>query len=192
VWHEFVEVFKEMNDSARIKKRSIPSKKQIELLENLVKNMTVKEREKVLNGKKPEEFTGEEMRETLDRVIAEGGDFPASEKQIGLVIKLADQLGHSLKDVAKLGEIDDINNLTGGKDGSASRLIDILIKQSQALPATEAQVKLVKKIVVREEVPLTDILSIADIVTIEEMTKQDASKIIDAIVKKNKSSKKKK
>ena len=192
VWHEFVDVFKEMNDSARIKKRSIPSKKQIELLENLVKNMTVKEREKVLNGKKPEEFTGEEMRETLDRVIAEGGDFPASEKQIGLVIKLADQLGHSLKDVAKLGEIDDINNLTGGKDGSASRLIDILIKQSQALPATEAQVKLVKKIVEREEVPLTDILSIANIVTIEEMTKQDASKIIDAIVKKNKSSKKKK
>jgi hypothetical protein len=39
---------------------------------------------------------------------------------------------------------------------------------------------------------LSDILSIANIVTIDEMTKQDASKIIDAIMKKNKSSKKKK
>ena len=132
------------------------------------------------------------MRETLDKVIAEGGDFPASEKQIALVIKLADQLGHSLNDIAKIVNIEDINTLTGGKDGTASQLIDILIKQSQALPASEAQIKLVNKLAVREEVPLTDILSIANIVSIEEMTKQDASLIIDTIMKKNKASKKKK
>jgi hypothetical protein len=77
------------------------------------------------------------------------------------------------------------------KDGSASQLIDTLIKESQALPASEAQVKLVNKLAVREEVPLSDILAIADIVTIDEMTKQDASKIIDTVMKKNKKSKKK-
>ncbi|HII41700.1 TPA: type I DNA topoisomerase [Candidatus Thalassarchaeaceae archaeon] len=191
VWHNFVDVFKEMNDAAKTKKRSIPSKKQIELLKNLTKNMTESERNKVLDGKKPEEFTGEEMRNTLDKVIADGGDFPASEKQIALVIKLADQLGHSLKDICKIVNIDDINSLTGGKDGSASQLIDTLIKESQALPASEAQVKLVNKLAVREEVPLSDILAIADIVTIDEMTKQDASKIIDTVMKKNKKSKKK-
>ncbi|DAC63510.1 MAG TPA: hypothetical protein HA357_02020, partial [Candidatus Thalassarchaeaceae archaeon] len=190
VWHNFVDVFKEMNDAAKTKKRSIPSKKQIELLKNLTKNMTESERNKVLDGKKPEEFTGEEMRNTLDKVIADGGDFPASEKQIALVIKLADQLGHSLKDICKIVNIDDINSLTGGKDGSASQLIDTLIKESQALPASEAQVKLVNKLAVREEVPLSDILAIADIVTIDEMTKQDASKIIDTVMKKNKKSKK--
>ena len=192
VWHNFVDVFKEMNEAAKIKKRSTPSKKQIELLINLTKNMTEGERNEVLNGKKPEEFTGEEMRNTLDKIIADGGDFPASEKQIALVIKLADQLGHNLKDICKIVDIDDINSLTGGKDGSASQLIDTLIKESQALPASEAQVKLVNKLTVREEVPLSDILAIADIVAIDEMTKQDASKIIDTIMKKNKKSKKKK
>ena len=192
VWHDFVDVFKEMNDVAKTKKRSIPSKRQIELLNNLVKNMSDDDIFKSLKGKKPEELTGEEMRLTLDKIIQEGGDFPASDKQMKLIIKLADQLGHNLEEICKMSETDDINKLTGGKDGTASSLIDILIKQSQLLPASEPQVKLVNKLAVREEVPLTDILSIANIVTIDEMTKQDASKIIDAIMKKNKSSKKKK
>jgi DNA topoisomerase-1 len=192
VWHDFVDVFKEMNDIAKTKKRSIPSKRQIELLNNLVKNMSDDDVFKSLKGKKPEELTGEEMRLTLDKIIQEGGDFPASDKQMKLIIKLADQLGHNLEEICKMSETDDINKLTGGKDGTASNLIDILIKQSQLLPASEPQVKLVNKLAVREEVPLSDILSIADIVSIDEMTKQDASKIIDTIMKKNKKSKKKK
>lgn len=192
VWHDFVDVFKEMNDVAKTKKRSIPSKRQIELLNNLVKNMSDDDIFKSLKGKKPEELTGEEMRLTLDKIIQEGGDFPASDKQMKLIIKLADQLGHNLEEICKMSETDDINKLTGGKDGTASNLIDILIKQSQLLPASEPQVKLVNKLAVREEVPLSDILSIADIVSIDEMTKQDASKIIDTIMKKNKKSKKKK
>ena len=192
VWHDFVDVFKEMNDVAKTKKRSIPSKRQIELLNNLVKNMSDDDVFKSLQGKKPEELTGEEMRLTLDKIIQEGGDFPASDKQMKLIIKLADQLGHNLEEICKMSETDDINKLTGGKDGTASNLIDILIKQSQLLPASEPQVKLVNKLAVREEVPLSDILSIADIVSIDEMTKQDASKIIDTIMKKNKKSKKKK
>ena len=43
----------------------------------------------------------------------------------------------------------------------------------------------------REEVPVSDILSIANIVSIEELTKKDASKIIDTVMKKNKKSRKK-
>ena len=61
----------------------------------------------------------------------------------------------------------------------------------QRVPATESQVKLINKIAIREEVPLSDILSIADIVSIEELTKKDASKIIDTVMKKNKKSRKK-
>ena len=66
-----------------------------------------------------------------------------------------------------------------------------MISESQLLPATESQVKLINKIAIREEVPLSDILSIADIVSIEELTKKDASKIIDTVMKKNKKSRKK-
>ena len=191
IWHDFVEDFEKMNDSAKTKKRSIPSKRQIELLNNLIKNMSDNEIADYLNGKKPHELTGDEMRETLDLIIKEGGNFPASDKQINLIIKLSDQLGYKLEDVCKIVDIDDINNLTGGKDGTASRVIDQLITESQSLPATESQVKLINKIATREEVPLSDILSIADIVSIEELTKKDASKIIDTVMKKNKKSRKK-
>jgi len=100
-------------------------------------------------------------------------------------------LEYKLVDVCKIVDVDDINNLTGGKDGTASTVIDQLISESQLLPATESQVKLINKIAVREEVPLSDILSIADIVSIEELTKKDASKIIDTVMKKNKKSRKK-
>ena len=191
IWHDFIENFERMNDNAKTKKRSVPSKRQIELLNNLIKNMKQNEIANYLNGKKPHELTGDEMRETLDLIIEEGGDFPASEKQINLIIKLSDQLGYKLVDVCEIVDVDDINNLTGGKDGTASRVIDQLISESQLLPATESQVKLINKIAIREEVPLSDILSIADIVSIEELTKKDASKIIDTVMKKNKKSRKK-
>ena len=100
-------------------------------------------------------------------------------------------MGYKLVDVCKIVDVDDINKLTGGKDGTASMVIDQLISESQLLPATESQVKLINKIAIREEVPLSDILSIADIVSIEELTKKDASKIIDTVMKKNKKSRKK-
>jgi len=124
-------------------------------------------------------------------IIGEGGDFPASDKQMNLIIKLADQLEFSLEKICEIGEVEDINNLTGGKGGSASKVIDFLIKKSQLLPATESQVKLVEKIALREELPLSDILSIANIVSIDELTKKDASLIIDTMMKKNKKSRKK-
>ncbi|MDE0953385.1 MAG: type IA DNA topoisomerase [Candidatus Poseidoniales archaeon] len=194
VWHEFVDIFKEMYEAAKIKRKSVPSKKQIVYLKNLLKNMNEKEREGILNGKEPEEFTGSEMRLTLDKIKESGAgdDFPPSEKQIAAIIKLADQLDYTLEKVCNMAEIDDMKHLKGGKNGNASKLIGSLINLSKKLPATEKQVKLVEKIAVREEVSLSDILAVADIVSIDEMTKEDASKIIDTVMKKNKRSKKKK
>ncbi len=192
VWHDFVDIFKQMNDSAKIKKNSVPSSKQIELLNNLLKDMTEEDRKKLLGEKMPEEYTRKEMTDLLDQVIAEGGGFPASERQIATIIKLADQIEESMDNVLEIVNENDITELTGGKDGTASQLIGILIERSKKLPATERQVKLVEKLAEREERPLSDILAIADIVSIDEMTKEDASIIIDTIMKKNKASKKKK
>ena len=78
------------------------------------------------------------------------------------------------------------------RDGTLMWKHALLHQGEITLPASEAQVKLVKKLAVREEVPLSDILAIADIVAIDEMTKQDASQIIDTVMKKNKNSKRKK
>ena len=39
IWHDFVEDFDRMNGNEKTKKRSIPSKRQIELLNNLIRNI---------------------------------------------------------------------------------------------------------------------------------------------------------
>ena len=55
--------------------------------------MNEKDLTRYLNGKKPDELTGDEMKETLDLIIGEGGGTSlASDKQMNLIIKLADQL----------------------------------------------------------------------------------------------------
>jgi hypothetical protein len=50
----------------------------------------------------------------------------------------------------------------------------------------------VKKIAERSETPLSDLLAIADIVDLSEMTKSDASLIINKTMKKSKKRKSKK
>jgi len=111
---------------------------------------------------------------------------PASEKQMNLIYKLADQLSLNISEIVKIAEIDDVDKLTGGKNGSASTIISELINRSNLLPATEPQVKLVRKLAEQSETPLSDLLAIADIVEISEMTKSDASLIINKSMKKRK------
>ena len=56
-------------------------------------------------------------------IIGEGRDFPASDKQMDLIIKLADQLDSSLEKICEIGEVEDINNLTEGKTVAPVKLL---------------------------------------------------------------------
>ena len=193
VWHNFVDLFKNMNENAWTKKKSVATEKQVYRLNGYLRNMSEKERKEALKGKKPEDFSLPEMKELLDKMEEEGRelDYPPTKKQIAAIIKMSDDNGLTLEEACKLVEADSIDDLKGGKGGSASRLIGLLIEMCKKLPATERQVKLILKESEKSETPLSDILAIANIATIEEMTREDASKIIDAIMKKNKKSRKK-
>ena len=195
VWHTFVEEFRDMHNVALEEKRKKPTKRQFEYLENRVRNMDSAQKHELLNGMKIDKLSGDEMREILEKLNEEGekwGEMPASEKQMNLIYKLADQLSLSISEIVKIVELDDVEKLTGGKNGTASTIISELIERSKLLPATEPQVKLVKKIADRSETPLSELLAIADIVDISEMTKSDASLIINKTMKKSKKRKSKK
>ena len=193
VWHNFVDIFKKMNENAKEKKNSIASDGQIYRLNGFLSSMGQEEKELILKGKKPEEFSRPEIKDLLDKMKEEGRElvYPPSKKQLGAITKMADDLGMTLDEVIKLVNLDSFDDLKGGKNGTASKLIGILIEMCKKLPATEKQVKLVLKESEKQGIPLSDILSIADIVTIDEMTKDDANKIITAILKNNKKSRKK-
>ncbi|HIE63979.1 MAG TPA: type IA DNA topoisomerase [Candidatus Poseidoniales archaeon] len=195
VWHTFVEEFRDMHNVALEEKRKKPTKRQLEYLENRIRNMDSVQKHELLNGTKIDKLSGDEMREILEKINEEGnkwGEMPASEKQMNLIHKLTDQLSLSISEILKIVELDDVEKLTGGKNGTASTIISELIERSRLLPATEPQVKLVKKIAERSETPLSDLLAIADIVDLSEMTKSDASLIINKTMKKSKKRKSKK
>ena len=77
----------------------------------------------------------------------------------------------------------DLADLTGGKEGTASELISEMIAMSRDLPATAPQVDLVNKLSEQHELPLKDVLAIAGVRDIDEMSKSDASMIIKEMKK---------
>jgi DNA topoisomerase-1 len=183
VWHQFVKNFKELNESAKTNKRSIPSKKQIQLLNDLITNMNELERNDALKGKVISELTGEEMRNTLDELIEKGGTFPPSDKQIGLIIKLTDKLNLQLEKVLKDGGAKDLESLTGGREGTASTIIGKLIGMDGESPATEPQVKAINTMSERLGIKIEDAMSIVKATTIDEINKKDASDLIGKMKK---------
>ena len=183
VWHKFVDNFKEINNSAKIWKRSIPSKKQIALLNNLLMGKDNNDQKKILSGKKIDELTGDEMRIILDEVLESGATFPASDKQVGLIVKLTDKLNIDLSDFLKSNSIRDIDELTGGREGSASIIIGKLIDKDGDNLATEPQVKAIRTMTERLGIKVEDAMAIVKTTTIEEINKRDASELIGKMKK---------
>jgi len=62
-------------------------------------------------------------------------------------------------------------------------LISALIEKSRNMPATPAQVDLVNKLADQHEMPINEVLAIAGLREIDEMTKSDASDIINEMKK---------
>jgi hypothetical protein len=141
------------------------------------------EQKKILSGKKVEELTGDEMRVILDEVIESGATFPASDKQVGLIVKLTDKLNLDLSDFLKSNSINDIDELTGGREGSASIIIGKLIEKDGDNLATEPQVKAIKTMAERLGIKVEDAMAIVKTTTIEEINKRDASDLIGKMKK---------
>ena len=64
------------------------------------------------------------------RPLAQEAPKPASEKQLNLVNKLVTRAEISETEACALVDVKSFSELTGGRDGSASKLITILIKRT--------------------------------------------------------------
>ena len=76
------------------------------------------------------------------------GAIPVSDKQVNWIQRMADSLQLSEADAAGLVETASFAELTGGRDGTASKLIEILREREGKLPreASEKQLKWLKQI----------------------------------------------
>jgi hypothetical protein len=186
VWNDFVRDFRAMHNIALEERRKVPTIRQIALLENRIPHLDGARRKELLSGKKIGDLTGEDARRIIESIMdanGENGTIPASDKQTALIVKLSDQAGMDLDESLRLVGSTDVSELTGGRDGTASELISTLIEKSRNMPATPAQVDLVNKLADQHEMPIIEVLAIVGLREIDEMTKSDASDIINEMKK---------
>jgi len=191
VWNGFVEEFRSMHNRALDKKREFPTPRQMALLERRIPHLNDKRRAELLSGKSLSELTGDDARKIIEQLLdseEDNGHLPPSEKQTNLIVKLSDQAGLELEVTLEKVGVADLLELTGGRGGTASELISQMIEISKNLPATPPQVDLVNKLSEQYEVPLSEILAIAGLKDISEMSKTDASIIINEMKKRSRRS----
>ena len=161
------------------------------LLERRIPHLNDKRRAELLSGKSLSELTGDDARKIIEQLLdseEDNGHLPPSEKQTNLIVKLSDQAGLELEVTLEKVGVADLLELTGGRGGTASELISQMIEISKNLPATPPQVDLVNKLSEQYEVPLSEILAIAGLKDISEMSKTDASIIINEMKKRSRRS----
>ena len=184
IWHVFVSDFRNMHNNALELRKEKPTVKQLNFMRNRMSRMDDETKSKILGGKKFEELTGEDARRIIEELNnSSDGNIPPSEKQVALIIRLSDKNKVDLSQrLSDLGH-DDIDELTGGRDGTASKLINDLISIDKNSPATEKQVSTIQSMAENLDMSIEDAMALADTTTIDEITKNEASGLIGTMKK---------
>ena len=184
VWHKFVTDFRNMHNNALEIRKLKPTVKQRNFIINRTSRMADDTKSELFKGKNIDELTGEDAR----RIIEELNDskienIPPSEKQMALIIRLADKNSVDLEPIlSELGH-SDLEELTGGRDGTASSVINTLIGIDKDSPATEKQVAAIKSMSENLEISIEDAMAIGEVTTIDEISKNEASGLIGTMKK---------
>ena len=183
VWDRFVTQFRDMHNNALSIRKQTATPRQKALIESRLVHLESEIKDELLSGKTIDEITGDEARTVIEKLqeIGESFGYPPSEKQVSLIVKLADQLKMDLDSALELAGVSEISALTGGSEGTASELIGKMIELTKGLPATESQVELIEKLAEQNEKPLSEILATVGARDPSELTKSDASDIISKI-----------
>ena len=184
VWHKFVTDFRNMHNIALELRKQKPTVKQLNFIINRTSRMSDDSKSGLFQGKNIDELTGEDARRIIEELNnSSDGDIPPSEKQMALIIRLADKNSVDLEPIlTELGH-NDLYELTGGRDGTASSLINKLIGIDKDSPATEKQVATIKSMSENLEISIEDAMAIGEVTTIDEITKNEASGLIGTMKK---------
>ena len=146
--------------------------------------MSEEEVSEILQNKSVKQLSGDDVKGILDEISEETkANIAPSEKQIALIIRVSDRLGLELNGILAEMGLTDLSELTGGKDGSASKLIDSLLNMDRNSPATERQVSAIISMVEKLEMPIEQALEAVRTESIESITKSDASILIGNLKK---------
>ena len=183
-WTEFEQLFRRIHLLALEKRKEKPTVKQLEYLQRILAKMSDNEISEILQDKDLTELSGDEVKNILDEISEESKtNIAPSDKQISLIIRVSDRLGLELDVILNEMGLTDLSELTGGKDGSASELIDELLKRDRNSPATDRQVSAIISMTEKLEMPIEQALEAVRTESIESITKSDASTLIGNLKK---------
>ena len=183
-WDEFVDIFRDLHNDALEKRREKPTLRQVQFLESILSRVTPEEASKIMGDKSVSELTGKDAREIIDGLgDSIQGKLPASERQIATIIKLIDKLNLTTEKALTDMGLEDLNDLSGGRDGTASELIGKLIHLDQSSPATERQVSAIISMTESLGMELANAMEIVQTESIDTINKSDASTLISTLKK---------
>tara|TARA_B100001250_G_scaffold218408_1_gene187421 strand:+ start:356 stop:2641 length:2286 start_codon:yes stop_codon:yes gene_type:complete len=155
VWDNFVSSFRQLHESALEQKRSKPTKRQIEYFERLSSLVSPDELKTFIKDEDPYTMNGERIGEVIDSLKKATADleFPASSKQISYIQSLAKSLELADDSVLSMADVSEFSELTGGKSGTASKLIGILREKTDETPrpASAKQINFIKNLVKKSD-----------------------------------------
>ena len=183
-WSHFADTFRDMHNIALEKRREKPTIRQIQFLQGILNRMTEPERRELVGDHSVDQLSGEQVRNIIDNLDDNAKSrIPPSEKQIATILKLVDRLNIDIgKFLSDMGE-SDINELTGGRGGTASNAIGSLIEMDKNSPATEKQVATIISMAETLEMPIEDAIAAAKAESIDTISKSDASILIGNLKK---------
>ena len=183
-WSHFEDTFRDMHNIALEKRREKPTIRQIQFLQGILNRMTEPEKKELVGDQSIDQLSGEQVRNIIDNLDDNAKSrIPPSEKQIATILKLVDRLNIDIgKFLSDMGE-SDINELTGGRGGTASNAIGSLIELDKNSSATEKQVATIISMAETLEMPIEDAIAAAKAESIDTISKSDASILIGNLKK---------
>jgi len=198
VWHDFASHFQALHQGALDKKKLTPTPKQMAFFLRITENMTPEEITKYTGDTPSDKLTGGEMRDILDHITKDrpADTQPASEKQVNWIAALAEQAELPEKDASALVECANFKELTGGRTGTASKLIGLLQELSAHVdrPPSEKQINYLQKLLKSAELTEPNACALVESTAFSELTGGrggTASKLITLLQKKGGGKKKK-
>ena len=181
VWHQFVTDFRNMHNNALEIRKQKPTVKQLNFIKNRISRMPEKDKSKLFSNKHIDDLTGEDARSIIEVLNnSDNGDIPPSEKQMKYMLSLFDKLNLNIDDYLREKGINDIDSLTGGRDGNASEIIGELVNLEGR---TDKQAAAIESMGEKAGLSVEDAMALVGAESLNTITKKEASHLIGKLKK---------
>tara|TARA_Y100001968_G_scaffold329053_1_gene377539 strand:- start:3397 stop:5742 length:2346 start_codon:yes stop_codon:yes gene_type:complete len=198
VWHTFAEHFQGLHLSALEMKKQKPTPKQLDYFIRITSHLPDEEVNNFTGGKSANDMTGTEIREIIDQInqAHPAESQPASEKQLSWIASLAEGANLSESEACARVEAANFAELTGGRNGTASKLIESLRELASSTPreASEKQLNWIKSMVEKAELNESEACQLVEVENYSQLqggSGGSASKLITILRKRTRGKKSK-